>query len=78
MTTIPDLIEELEMLADSQRLLCLSIDGLSNDKPMIRPGSVVAVRNLADITEDRLARVIDDLKAAETARQQVITNNERT
>lgn len=60
-----DLISTLEALAEDQRLLCLSLDAMRNVHPTQQAFSLRAIANFADQAEDRLARLIDDLKAAQ-------------
>lgn len=60
-----DLISTLEALAEDQRLLCLSLDAMRNGNLAQQDFSLRAVANFAEQTEDRLARLIDDLKAAQ-------------
>lgn len=60
-----DLIGALEAIAEDQRLLCLSLDAMRNEHPIPQVFSLRAVANFADQAEDRLARLIDNLKTAQ-------------
>lgn len=68
MTNLSDLIGELEAITESQRLLCLALDGFA--QPNSDPSSI-AVTNFARTVEDMLDRVIDDLKDKEST--QILT-----
>lgn len=62
-----NLIGALEAIAEDQRLLCLSLDAMAmhNEHPTQQAFSLRAVANFAEQAEDRLARLIDDLKATQ-------------